>query len=238
MKTSYQTHFKTAVVGPLVALIDENLSYDPEKTISVKAFHTSQLFKEKYGSRVDIWKGEDYVNGILGGMSIKFSEVHAQEQRSAGETTYTFNVFKGLFFIFNINWDFKGTTLILPHDAKQKAFIKFLRLIKLSKPAASKREFVVYSDNMIIAKYIFSTTFMERLLALHKRLEKPIYLSLVNDKLYIAISVAENLFDPLVFDTVLDFQLIQTTFEYMQLGKEIVEELITLMKQPNSKDLV
>jgi hypothetical protein len=52
------------------------LSYDPEKTVGVTAFHTSQLFKEKYGSRVDIWKGEDYVNGILGGMSIKFSEVH------------------------------------------------------------------------------------------------------------------------------------------------------------------
>jgi len=76
-----------------------------------------------------------------------------------------------------------------------------------------------------------------RLLALRLRLKTPFHLSFVNSKLYMAIPVSEDLFEPPVFSTVLDFQLIQTTFEYMQLGKVIVEELITLMKQPNSMNL-
>ncbi|EDN68824.1 hypothetical protein BGP_4393 [Beggiatoa sp. PS] len=78
---------------------------------------------------------------------------------------------------------------------------------------------------------------MERLLALHHRLKVPIELSFVNGKLYMAISIEEDLFEPPISSTVLDFQLIQTIFAYMQLGKEIVEELIVLMKQPNQMDL-
>jgi len=225
MKSSYQAHFKTAVVGSLVTFIDENLSYAPEKTIKVKAFHTSQLFIK--GNR---WSGEDYVGGILGGTNVKSSEVHAEV---LDDPSYT--IFKGLFFIFNVNWDFEGMTVILPNDAKQ-SFKKYLQSVKLAKPAL-EREFVVYSDNPIIAKYVFSTAFMQRLLALRRRLKTPIHLSFVNGKLYMAIPVSQDLFDPPVFDTVLNFQLIQTAFEYMQLGKVIVEELITLMKQPNSMNL-
>jgi hypothetical protein len=105
-------------------------------------------------------------------------------------------------------------------------------------PLAKKEsKFRVYSDNPTIAKYVFSTAFMDRLLALHNRLKVPIKLSFVNSKLYIAISIEENLFEPPISSTVLDFQLIQTIFAYMQLGQEIVEELIVLMKQPNFMNL-
>ncbi|RKZ79941.1 MAG: hypothetical protein DRR19_24295 [Candidatus Parabeggiatoa sp. nov. 1] len=238
MKSSYQAHFKKAVVGSLVTLIDENLSYAPEKTISVEAFHTSQLFKQEYGNRVENWSGEDYVSGILDGKNVKFSEVHAQEVETeiddeGNVDTYTVTIFKGLFFIFNVNWDFEGTTFILPNN--KLSFKKILQLLKLTKPAL-EREFVVYSDNPIIANYVFSTAFMQRLLALRRRLKTPIHLSFVNGKLYMAIPVTEDLFEPPVYETVLNFQFIQTTFEYMRLGKVIVEELITLMKQPNSMD--
>ncbi len=232
MKSSYQAHFKKAVVGSLVTLIDENLSYAPEKTISVDVFHTSQLFKQEYWNRVENWSGEDYVSGILDGKNVKFSEVHAQDVRGTGEETVT--IFKGLFFIFNVNWDFEGTTFILPNN--KLSLKKILQLLKLTKPAL-EREFVVHSDNPIIANYVFSTAFMQRLLALRRRLKTQIHLSFVNGKLYMAIPVTEDLFEPPVYETVLNFQFIQTTFEYMRLGKVIVEELITLMKQPNSMNL-
>ncbi|MEK8016494.1 MAG: DUF3137 domain-containing protein [Candidatus Parabeggiatoa sp.] len=227
MKASYQTHFKIAVVGPLVALIDENLSYAPEKTVSVDAFNTSQLFKYQ---KFDQWSGEDYVGGILDGTSVNFSEVHAKKQ--VGKSFNT--VFKGLFFAFNVNWDFEGITIILPNDIKQSSFKKLLQLLKLTKPVPPELEFVVSSDNPIIANYVFSTAFMQRLLELRRRRKTPFHLSFVNGKLYMAIPMTENLFEPPVFSTVLDFQPIQIAFEYMQLGKEIVEELIILMKQNNS----
>jgi hypothetical protein len=240
MKSSYQqAHFKKSVVGPLVTFIDKNLSYAPEKTIKVEAFHTSQLFKQKYGYMVDKWSGEDYVSGILGGTSVKFSEVHAQEVETGIDDegnvyTYTINIFKGLFFAFNVNWDFEGITIILPNDIKQSRFKKLLQLLKLAKPVPPELEFVVSSDNPIIANYVSSTAFMQRLLELRRRLKAPIHLSFVKGKLYMAIPMTEDLFEPPVFETLLNFRPLQTTFEYMRLGKVIVEELITLLKQPNS----
>ena len=233
MKSSYQAHFKKAIVGSLVTFIDQNLSYAPDKTISVDAFHTSQLFKQEYGYwGVDKFTSEDYVGGILDGTSVKFSEVHAQEEQGHGESSEYVTVFKGLFFIFDVNWDFEGITFILPNDG-ELSVKKLLQLLKLAKPTL-EREFIVHSDNPIIANYVFSTAFMQRLLALRRRLKTPIYLSFVKGKLYMAIPVSEDLFEPPIFSTVLDFQFIQTTFEYMQLGKVIVEELLTLMKQPQA----
>jgi uncharacterized membrane protein len=224
MKSTYRNSFKTTVVGSLVTFIDKNLSYTPkgdsmvENSLFKKEFHNSDLFK---GKDVYRWSGEDYVGGIVGGTSLNFSEIHAETQyssRSYSPSVSYPDIFKGLFFVFNVNWNFEGVTTIY----------------RLATP---KSEFKVYSDNPTIAKYVFSTAFMDRLLALHNQLKVPIELSFVNGKLYMAISIEENLFEPPISSTVLDFQLIQTIFEYMNLGKKIVEELIVLMKQPNQMDL-
>jgi hypothetical protein len=48
LKFSYQTHFKKAVVGPLVTFIDENLSYDPGDDATVKAFYIGMQFNKAF----------------------------------------------------------------------------------------------------------------------------------------------------------------------------------------------
>ncbi|MDM8558188.1 DUF3137 domain-containing protein [Candidatus Parabeggiatoa sp. HSG14] len=239
MKSTYRNRFKTTVVGSLVTFIDKNLNYTPKDNSTAKEllfkqeFHNSDLFSRR--KEVYRWSGEDYVGGILGGTSLKFSEIHAETQYTRKKYSHSVSypdIFKGLFFVFNVNWNFEGvTTIIVPNDSWDYFLKKYLSLVK------KESKFKVYSDNPTIAKYIFSTPFMDRLLALHNKLKVPIELSFVNSKLYMAISIEENLFEPPISSTVLDFQLIQTIFEYMNLGKEIVEELIVLMKQPNQMDL-
>jgi len=240
IKSTYRNSFKTTVVGSLVTFIDKDLSYTPKDNLTVKEllfkqeFHNSHLFRRREVYR---WSGEDYVGGILGGTSLNFSEIHAETQYTSTKhsaSVYYLDIFKGLFFVFNVNWNFEGvTTVIVPNDYWDHFLKEYLQLVKLAK----KSEFKVYSDNPTIAKYVFSTAFMDRLLALHHRLKVPIELSFVNSKLYIAISIEEDLFEPPIYSTVLDFQLIQTIFAYIQLGQEIVEELLVLMKQPNQMDL-
>jgi hypothetical protein len=229
MKSDYRNSFKTTVVGSLVEFINENLSYTPKDDSMVKEllfkqeFNNSNLFMTQY----DRWSGEDYVGGILGGISLNFSEIHVV--RNAYDFKY--DLFKGLFFVFNVNWNFEGFTTVIVYEDHWDFFLKKFSLAK------KESKFKVYSDNPTIAKYVFSTAFMERLLALHYQLKVPIELSFVNSKLYMAISIEEDLFEPPISSTVLDFQLIQTIFEYMNLGQEIVGELIVLMKQPNQIDL-
>jgi hypothetical protein len=234
IKSAYRNHFKTTVVGSLVKFIDKNLSYTPKddstpkELLFKKEFNNSDLFRH-----ADRWSGEDYVGGILGGTSLNVSEIHAESRKVySDDSEYYYDIFKGLFFVFNVNWNFEGvTTIIVPNDYWDYFLKKYLSLVK------KESKFKVYSDNPTIAKYVFSTAFMERLLVLHNQLKVPIELSFVNGKLYMAISIEEDLFEPPISSTVLDFQLIQTIFEYMNLGKKIVEELIVLMKQPNQMDL-
>lgn len=235
----YKKRFKKEVVSRIVTFIDENLSYDPDNTITLAEFRASML--EEFWQPVDRWRGEDYVKGTLGKTAVKFSEVHAEYEttttNSKGNTeTKYHDIFKGLFFIFDFNKDFEGFTVVLPDYAERyfgrfgkmlqswKGKIKPGELVKLA-DTEFEREFVVYSDNQITARYVLSTSLMRRLLTFRRQLDKQVYLSFVNGKLYMGIPVGKDLFEPTVFKTLLDFKLVHEFFEYMQLGKDIVEEL-------------
>jgi hypothetical protein len=222
----YKKSFKKEIVSRIVTFIDDDLIYYPEKKITLHEFQSS-LLVEYWRHSVDIWRGEDYVRGILGKTAVKFSEVHAENEEtytdSEGNThTYYITVFKGLFFIFDFNKAFEGFTAVLPE--KFWSYRKYGDLVKLEDPEFEE-EFVVYSDNQITARYILSPSLMRRLLKFRRELEKKVYLSFVNGKLHIGISIHKNLFEPRVFRTILNFQLIHEYLEYMQLGKDIVEEL-------------
>jgi hypothetical protein len=235
----YEKNFKTTIISRIVSFIDENLTYYPDKSITLSEFRASRL--ESYWHSVDRWFGEDSVEGVLGKTAVKFSEVNAQYEtkhtdKDGNRKTRYHHIFKGLFFIFDFNKDFDGFTVVLPDYAERRlgCFGKMLQswkanivpgeLVKLADPEF-EREFVVYSDNQITARYVLSTNLMRRLLTFRQQLNKRVYLSFVNGKLYMGIPVSKDLFEPTVFKTLLNVELIQDFFNYMQLGKDIVEEL-------------
>jgi len=235
----YTKNFKKEVVNHIVTFVDEGLSYHPQKTITLAEFQASML--EEFWQSVDRWSGEDYVDGMLGQTLVKFSEVNAEYKTTTtdlkGNTRTKYHrIFKGLFFIFDFNKDFKGFTVVLPDYAERHLgrFGKMLQswksnvipgeLVKLA-DTEFEREFVVYSDNQITARYVLSTSLMRRLLTFRYQLKKQVYLSFVNGKLYLGIPVVKDLFEPTVFKTLLVFNIIREFFEYMQLSKDIVEEL-------------
>jgi len=217
----YKNSFKKEIVSRIVTFIDNDLIYYPEKKITRHEFDSSLLVKY-WRHSVDRWHGEDYVQGILGKTAVKFSEVHAEDEKNRGESTHYITVFKGLFFIFDFNKAFEGFTVVLPE--KFWSYRKYGELVKLE-DFEFEKEFVVYSDNQITARYILSPSLMRRLLKFHRELGKKVYLSFVNGRLYMGISIDKNLFEPKIFRTILNFQLIHEYLEYMQLGKDIVEEL-------------
>ena len=229
----YKKEFKQNVVGRIVNFVDENLNYVPDKKITLSEFRASML--EKFWQSIDRWDGEDCVEGKLGKTAVKFSEVRA-EHKTTTRNGQTKTNFKGLFFIFDFNKDFEGFTVVQPDYAERyfdwfgkmlqsfQGKIKPGELVKFA-DTEFEREFVVYSNNQITARYVLSTSLMRRLLTFRRKLKKAVYLSFVNGKLYIGIPVKKDLFEPTVFKTLLDFNLISEFFEYIQLGKDIVKEL-------------
>lgn len=58
-----------------------------------------------------------------------------------------------------------------------------------------------------------------------KKTGKKISLSFVGSKIFIAIPYAENLFEPRLFRTIMDFEPIKKYFDDLQLALGVVEDL-------------
>ena len=228
---AYTSEFKQQIIARLVEFIDPALNYDKDSCISQALYAQSKLFTQG----VDSYQGDDLVLGRIGQTEIQFSELHTQyiTRDSKGRSTHH-TIFKGLFFAADFNKHFQGRTIVLPDTAEKLlgGLGKFLQsqnfsrgqLVKMDDPEFEK-EFVVYGTDQIEARYILTSSLMERILNFQKKTKNKIHLSFVNSKVFIAISFAKNLFEPKIFETLLNFAPIEEYFNDLSVAIGIVEDL-------------
>lgn len=223
--------FKQKVIKPLIGAIDPMLVYDAESFVSENSFDTSSLF-----SKSDKYSGNDLVSGVIDGIKIEFSDVHAQkkEQNSKGQDHWS-TIFQGLFIIADFNKKFKTQTVVLP-DLAQNSFGLLIgswlqshnfsrdKLVKLDNPLFEK-EFVVYSGDQIEARYLLSHSLMEKLLAFKQKSQKKIYISFTGNKIYIAINYNKDLFEPSVFSSLMEYKSVMEYIKTLHLAIGVVNEL-------------
>jgi hypothetical protein len=236
MIKGFVAEFKDRIIGKIVQFVEPGLSYHKNDCIRQPAYMSSKIFL----TRPDRYKGEDLVRGMIGATAIEFSEIHS-EYRSVStdskgrrrETWHT--IFRGIFFSADFNKHFHGETVVLP-DRAEKLFGRLGQalqsmniarkgsLVRLEDVAFEKR-FVVYSDDQVEARYLLSTSLMERIMEFANRTGREIYLSFVDSKLHVAIPYNKNLFEPKLFSTLLNMQLSQEYLEDLLLAATIVEDL-------------
>lgn len=228
--------FKFEIIQNLVKFFDTSLSYIPTESIYEAEYFESQLFL----TGVDRYSGDDLISGKLDKTSIKFSEVHTEYKTtytdSNGNTKTTWHtIFRGIFLIADFNKNFNGKTVVLP-DSAESLFGSFignaLQKMDMTRDALVKMEdiefeklFCVHSTDPVEARYILSPKLMQRIINFKKKSGKTIHLSFVNSKLFIAISIHKELFEPPLFKTLLNPELIEEFFDYLSLSVSIVEEL-------------
>lgn len=232
----YKSRFKGTIIAPLVKFVDEGLIYAPESYLPESMFMASRMFS----TSPDRYDGDDMVTGTIGKTAIAFSEVHAEykttHRDSKGNThTEWHTIFKGLLFTADFNKDFHHVTVVLPDVAQRllgrlgqalqgMTFLSDLKLVKLEDPDF-EREFVVYSQDQIEARYILSPALMKRLYDFTVRTQKEIHFSFVGSRVFVAIPYNEDLFEPKVFQTLLDFSVVERYFGDLEFAVGIVEDL-------------
>jgi hypothetical protein len=238
----YRTHFKQQVIHRLVQHYDPGLRYTYNAGITKAEFRNSQIYRH----RIDSYRCEDLIAGKLGATTFRFSEVHAkyktQTTDSKGHTqTHWHTLFRGIFFIADFNKYFKGSTLVVPDVAERSlgglgqmlqglsAGMKLRdgELIKLEDPEF-ERTFAVYSTDQVEARYILSTSLMQRLLDFRCRMNSSVALSFINSCVYIAIPTSKNYFEPpsIWFGSVImTLQEIQDYLNEIKLAQDIIEDL-------------
>lgn len=223
--------FKAAVIARLVRFLDEDLQYSPNQGLPQSVFEQASLFKQ----RIDRYTSEDQVVGKVGATETTFSEVHAQYKTRDGKGhTQWHTIFQGILFVGDFNKDFRGRTVVLPDTAERLLGGLGQRLqswtpgrddlVRLEDPEF-EREFVVYGSDQIEARYVLSTSLMERILQFKRKTGKRICLSFVGSKVFVALPYTKNLFEPRLFSTLLDFGTVAQYFEDLQLAMGIVEDL-------------
>lgn len=227
----YTKEFKHNIIRPLVHAIDNKLHYASESHIPEHLFNRSDLF-----SNPDRFNGNDLVRGEIEDIKIQFSDVHAEKRHrdSKGRTSWS-TIFQGLFIVADFNKNFHGQTVVLP-DTAQSTFGDLIgnwlqsknmarnELIKMDDPAFEK-EFVVYSNDQVEARYILSHSLMKKLLEFKHKSKHPIHISFARNHLHIAVDYDKDLFEPAVFSSLLNYKVAMEYVQTLHLSIGIVQEL-------------
>ena len=231
----YGRSYKARVIAKIVEFIDGNLHYQPEQGLTEDVFRATRIFTQT----PDRYRCDDLVTGKVGETVLAFSEVHAEYKTettdSKGNRRVEWHtIFWGLLFQADFNKAFKGTTVVLPDTAErllgqlgkmlQSWNVMRGELIKLEDPEFEKL-FVVYGDDQIEARYILSTSLMRRIVEFKQKTKRTIYLSFVRSQIFVAVAYNQNLFEPQVFKSLLDFRPIEEYFTHLSLAVGIVEDL-------------
>jgi hypothetical protein len=230
----YAAEFKEQVIRELVRLIDSNLSYYPEQLITEPEYRESDIFRNP----IDRYSGDDLVEGMVGVTRCRFSELEHQEKKESIDSkgrrrTHWVTIFKGIFFIADFNKHFNGRTYVVPDAGSSflgigKLFEKWTMgrgdLVELENPEFENL-FTVYGTDQVEARYILSTSLMERLVNFRRKANTRIHLSFIHSKVYLALSVNKNLFEPNVFSSGVKSGYLKDYFNYLKLVTGIIDDL-------------
>ncbi len=205
--TLYKKRVKDEIL-PLVCQFFGSLQYEGTGGISSDAVASSQLFK-----RYNRFHAEDYIHGEYESVPMRLQELTLKRKRKKSEEL----VFSGIYFEAEFPKTFKGETYILRERGRFANWSrnivdndgKTLEQVKLEDPRFESI-FEVYSNDQVEARYLLTTSLMERLLDLMeidfggytkignlngKPRKNYIRGSFKENKITLAISIPGNLFE-------------------------------------------
>lgn len=189
--------FKRNLIGTIVKKIFPEVEFYPEKYIPEEVYHKSRLFELSH--KPDRYTGENLLEGKVGNTRISISEIHSEYETettdSSGRThAEWYTIFRGLFIVADFNKNFKCTTIVLP-ERLIKTRPHELERAKLEDPEFEKN-FDVFTDDQIEARYILTPALMERILNFMGKVESEIKISFIDSNIYLAISTDKTFFKP------------------------------------------
>lgn len=162
----YKRHVKGEIF-PKIFKFFGDFSYDQKGIPSVKRFNSSKIIPI-----YEMEQTQDYIKGEYKNVSIEITEALLQNTIGTGKNKRVVTVFNGIFISFGVHKNFNGITAIKRDTGSVGNFFSSLggkltssnlEGVKLEDPKFEK-EFEVFSTDQIEARYLLTTSFMERLL--------------------------------------------------------------------------
>ncbi len=227
----FLNEFKPRIVGLVLDFIDNDInygtfSYHAKKFISKEKFFESCIF-----THADEYVGEDYISGTIREMPIEFSELTVTEISPVRNKID--RVFKGVFLV----GDFKktkmhGKILMIP-DNFRKYLSRTERAFHLQKGVRVNDnllpEFEFFFDTYATpdarVKTVLSEDMQRALIEYRKKHGKDIYVSIIEDKIYLAVSQNKDLLEPMLFASNMGFEVVREFYEDIKLLLSVIHDV-------------
>ncbi len=232
----YYDEFKPRIVGLVLDFIDNNINfgelhYETRGSLSKDQFLSGRIF-----TGADEFVGEDYIRGQIREMPFEACELRVREFSPSRDRLDV--VFNGLFLVGDYRrQDMRGSVLLLP-DAQRKYLSRSERALHLLGGRRVRENLLpefeacydtyatpdirlgdVVSDDLQLAILRFRLRFQQT------NRKKEIYLSIIGDKLFVALSQDRNLLEPSIWVNTVTFEVAQEFYEDLKLLFDIVLEL-------------
>jgi hypothetical protein len=178
-----------------VGFID-GFSYEPEYNSNVRKYEKYDILPS-YDHEVC----EDHISGPYKGLEIELVEVSLRKLKKLRRSKEDYKeVFSGLLIKLDVAKNFKGKTIIAADGGFIKNIInemgQELEHIKLEDPEF-ENVFEVYSDDQVDARYLLTTSFMERLMDVRKVFNSDkMKCSFFDKSLFLAVPLDKDMFEP------------------------------------------
>jgi hypothetical protein len=223
--------FKPRIIGSVLDFIDNELNYSNFAYSANKFIPKSMVMKSQLFLKADDYTGEDHISGKIREMPFELSELRIHEFSPVrNRLNY---VFKGIFFVGDFQRpNMTGKILMLP-DAYRKYLSRTERAFNLHKGKRVKDNllpefeaiFDTYATPDARIKTVISIDMQRALIAYKNRTKKEIYVSIIEDKIYLAVTQEKDLMEPNLFYSNVSFEVIYEFYEDIQLLLSIVKDI-------------
>lgn len=223
--------FKPNVMNLVLDFIDDGpnrgtLSYRAEGKLSKEQFLSSRIFITK----APYYEGEDYISGRVGEMDFELCELDVREI-SPVMNRLNF-VFKGVFLYAIFPEETEGEIIVWPRAFQQyhtKAIREFTwgGAVNVDHEILDDRfreKFLTYATEDTYVAGILTEPMQEAIVRYMEQTGKEIYVSFLDQEIYIAVTEPKDILEPRIFQSNLSFELVREFFEDVNLLLHIVEQ--------------
>ncbi|OGO92181.1 MAG: hypothetical protein A2Y17_08705 [Clostridiales bacterium GWF2_38_85] len=224
----FRNNFKQQIISKIITFIDPELLYQYNYGFPENDYNNSGI-SESYTN----YHSDDLITGNLSGVPIRAAEIFTEKVVRSGKHTHRVTLFKGLFMEARFNKRFSGATTIFPdkgfsignfiEKTGKKIFSDTTEAITLESSEFNNM-FNVYSTNQVEARYILSTSFMEKLPEFKRNLDLEVLFSFKYSNIYIKIDFNNELFEPDTSENCVSKEKIYIFYSFLKFMESIITE--------------
>jgi hypothetical protein len=182
-----------AEIYPLIFKFFGNFEYKEESDIDIGFVNSFDILPS-----YDMFLLENTVNGVYNDINLHLTYATLQKRNNA-DRKIVYAVFTGLFIFFTVNKKFNGKTIVRSKANDSSMFMTHLfeklQPVTLEDPEFNER-FAVFSTDQVEARYLLSTSFMQRLLDMTKMTNgSQIQCGFFNNNLFLMLPTKEKFFE-------------------------------------------